>query len=119
MLMRVVDTLPGNSRPVVAPFVSLVVNINVRTEAHRDKKDLFLCLVMPVGEFEGGELVMYEQGLVLEVKCGGIVIFSSAETTHFNLEYTGRRASFVLQTDSEFKKWIDGRNGWKDNLYLS
>jgi predicted 2-oxoglutarate/Fe(II)-dependent dioxygenase YbiX len=117
--MRVVHSLPGNSRPPVAPFVSLVVNINVHTEGHRDRKDLVLCLVIPIGEFEGGELVMYEQGLVVELRSGDFIVFCSAETTHFNLEYTGQRASFVFQTDSEFKKWLDGGNGWENNVYFN
>ncbi|KAF8549577.1 hypothetical protein OG21DRAFT_1387229, partial [Imleria badia] len=77
ILMRVVHSLPGNSRPPVAPFVSLVVNINVHTEGHRDRKDLVLCLVIPIGEFEGGELVMYEQGLVVELRSGDFIVFCS------------------------------------------
>jgi hypothetical protein len=36
MLMEVVSVLPGNAVLLVIPFISLVVNINVITKAHRD-----------------------------------------------------------------------------------
>ena len=49
------------------PFVSLVVNINIRTEVQRDKWDKTLCLVLVVGDFSGGGLVLEEQGLILEL----------------------------------------------------
>ncbi|KIM57119.1 hypothetical protein SCLCIDRAFT_91723, partial [Scleroderma citrinum Foug A] len=91
MLMQLLDHLPGNSHSPVPPFASLVINLNVcyaqRTEAHHDKQDKDLCLVLPIGLFEGGGLVLYEQGLVLELRLGDIIVFRSAETTHFNLDY--------------------------------
>ncbi|KAG1834061.1 hypothetical protein DFJ58DRAFT_627946, partial [Suillus subalutaceus] len=34
MLMEVASVLPGNALPPVVPFISLVININVRTKAH-------------------------------------------------------------------------------------
>lgn len=116
--MQFIDNLPGNAQSTVFPFASLVININICTKAHRDKKDQTICLVVPIGEFEGGDLVLYEQGLVLDLRSGDIAVFCSAETTHFNLQYTGQRASFVLQTDSEFDKWLVQRNGWRDNIHF-
>ena len=94
------------------PFLSLVVNkVNVCTVAHRDAKDFELCLVLAVGEFTGGGLVMREQGLVAELRNGDFAIFRSGETTYFNLDYLGKRASLVLHIDG-------GRNGWKDHPYF-
>ena len=52
------------------------------------------------------------QGLVLELQNSDFAIFRSSESTHFNLNYTERRASFVMQTDMEFDKWVEGQNGW-------
>lgn len=102
----------------MAPFLSLILNLNVMTEAHRDMFDKDFCLVLPLGEFAGGALVMFEQGLVLETRCGDFVIFRSADSTHFNLHYEGRRASFVCHTDKGFDKWKVGRNGWAANDYF-
>ena len=100
------------------PFVSLVVNINAQTEAHRDKWDKNLCLALAISEFSGGALVLKEQGLVLELQNGDFVVFQSSESTHFNLDYVGRQASFVMQTDVEFDKWKDGHNGWNHSNFF-
>src|ERR1700712_601067 len=51
MLMEVVSVLPGNAVPPVIPFISLVVNINVITKAHRDSHDRHLCMVIPVWSY--------------------------------------------------------------------
>ncbi|KAG2743026.1 hypothetical protein P692DRAFT_20747787, partial [Suillus brevipes Sb2] len=66
--------------------------------------------VLAVGEFTGGGLVMREQGLVAELRNGDFVIFSLGETTHFNLDYLGRRASLVMHTDGRFKTWKKDHN---------
>ena len=42
-----------------------------------------------LSEFEGGSLVMYEQGLVLELRAEDIIVFPLVDTTHFNLKYMG------------------------------
>jgi hypothetical protein len=61
---------------------------------------------------------MKEQGLVLELRSGDFAIFRSAETTHFNLDYEGKRASMVFHTDKGFDKWKMGRDGWADNEHF-
>ncbi|KAG2134044.1 uncharacterized protein EDB93DRAFT_1242740 [Suillus bovinus] len=88
ILMEVTSILPGNALPPIIPFISLVININVHTKAHRDSGDRHLCLVIPIGHFEGGGLCLLENGLVLELRNGDIAIFRSSEVTHFNLDYS-------------------------------
>lgn len=118
MLMEVAHVLPGNCSTPVTPFISLVININVRTKAHRDSSDRHLCLVIPVGNFEGGALCLLENGLVLELRSGDVALFRSSEVTHFNLDYRGTRASLVFQTDKEFAAWVRDHNGWVDNTTM-
>ncbi|KAG1737843.1 uncharacterized protein EDB91DRAFT_1054817, partial [Suillus paluster] len=60
LLMEVMAVLPGNCSPPVAPFISLIININVCTKAHRDSLDRHLCLVIPIGHFEGRALCLLE-----------------------------------------------------------
>jgi hypothetical protein len=96
MLMEVASVLPGNCTSPVTPFISLVININVSTKAHRDSLDRRLCLVIPIGHFEGGALCLLENGLVLELRSGDIALFGSSEVTHFNLDYCGTRAFLVF-----------------------
>ncbi|TFY80523.1 hypothetical protein EWM64_g3489 [Hericium alpestre] len=110
--------LPGNSQSIVHPFVGFVININVTTKGHRDDKDNSHCLIIPIGQFTGGTLVLYEQGLVIEAKNGDLIVFNLKDTTHLNLHYSGERVSFVFHTDSAMAEWMCSRNGWKDNETL-
>ena len=80
-----------------------MLNLNVATKAHRDHKDYLLCLVIPLGEFMGGELCMVETGLVLEIKSGDIVIFPSGDITHYNLHFTGKFAYCFIQVITDLK----------------
>src|ERR1700709_548631 len=119
VLVELTQDLPGGEVSPVTPFLSLVVNLNVSTAGHRDRFDKDICLVLPLGDFTGGALVMFEQRLVLELRSGDFAVFQSAETTHFNLHYEGRRASFVFHTDKSFDKWMENRNGWASNEYFN
>ncbi|KAG1868759.1 hypothetical protein C8R48DRAFT_771536 [Suillus tomentosus] len=118
VIIELSHNLPGGECSPVAPFLSIVINLNVTTEAHRDRFDKDLCLVLPIGKFKAGALVHFEQGLVLELRCGDFVIFPSDDTTHFNLHYEGKRASFVFHTDKGFDKWKNGCNGWAINNHF-
>ena len=59
------ESLPGNVHPIAYPFLSVVVNLNVATLGHRDSKDKGFCVVIAIGDFENGELCLYEPGLIL------------------------------------------------------
>lgn len=115
--MRVtIDNLPGHQLSPTAPFAGLVVNINCITQAHRDK-DKMLCMVAPLGPFEGADLCFYEQGLVIPLRSGDLVIFRSSETTHFNLHFQGMRASLVFHTDKELDVFTETENHWSQTVY--
>jgi len=90
-LSAMAELLPGHNTPAAFPFQSLVLNINAVTKAHRDRKDYQLCLVIPVGTFEGGELCLLETGLVLDLKAGDLAVFRSSDITHFNLHFQGEQ----------------------------
>jgi hypothetical protein len=72
-----------------------------------------------IGEHEGGELCLLEPGLVLELRNGDVVIFQSGQISHFNLHYSGVRASVVLNTDAAIHQYAsNGMNGWVLNKYM-
>lgn len=112
------DLLPGKDASPAYPFAGYVLNVNVCTRAHRDFKDMLLCVVIPIGDFVGGELCLLEPGIVLELRSGDMVIFPSHRLTHFNLHYTGQRASLVLHSDRDGAQWVKNRNGWERNRYM-
>jgi hypothetical protein len=112
-------TLPNNSHSPSHPFSGFVLNLNACTEAHRDRKDLKACMVLGIGEHDGGDLVLHEPGLVVPIHNGEMVLFFSHRITHFNLHFIGKRASIVLHSDSSGTDWVDDCNGWQDNNYMS
>lgn len=110
------DLLPDSDSPATPFFSGLVVNINAKSRAHRDDGDLHICAVIPFGSFEGGELILYELGLVFELRTGDILIFESTSLTHFNMSYSGTRGSLVLHSDKSIKRFRTDKNGWGEYL---
>ena len=100
------------------PFGGFVLNINVVTQAHRDAKDFDICLVLVIGQHVGGELCLFEPGLVMPLQEGDMVAFPSGKITHFNLHYEGTRASVILHSDYAGKAWAETRNGWMNNKFM-
>lgn len=73
-----------------------------------------------IGDHKGGELCLLELGLVLELKNGDVIMFKSGQISHFNLHYSGTRASIVLNTDAAIHEYAsNGMNGWASNNYMS
>jgi len=95
-----------------APFTGFVLNLSCSTMGHRDRADDTVCVVLPFGQFTGGQFAEYETGLVLQIMTGDFFIFPSSKITHFNLPYSGRRGSVVFHSDARSASWIKDRNGW-------
>ena len=70
------------------------------TDPHKDQNDCLyaFCAVVVFGDFEGGDLVLSEIGLVIEIKCGYIILLrSSLLEEHFNTKVLkGKRDSIVF-----------------------
>ena len=111
-LVAVIRHIPFAQNLLSYPFTNLIVNLGAETSAHIDPQDNGLCVVLPFGNWTGGELCLYEPGLVLELRPGDVVMFPSNHVTHFNLRMEGYRGSLVLSTDSHMNSWIKDRNGW-------
>ena len=72
-----VTSMPFQSAGPVPPFTNVVMNFTVCTAAHRDKHDKGLCGIFVLGCFKGGELALYEPGLVIPLQSGDFVVFDS------------------------------------------
>ena len=118
LLEAYVQILPGNNSPTYSPFLSISINFNVATKGHRDSMDKAVCLVLAITNARGGDLVLHEPGIVVDLKNGDIIIFKSSKITHFNLHFTGIRASIVLHSDKEFDRWVENRNNWQSNHFF-
>lgn len=93
----------------------------MKTSIHRDDKDGGYCLdlVITDDDFEGGELALAQPGLVIPLQNGDFTVFPSMNYDHFNLDYKGKRSSFVFQTDKEFESWYLTRHGWIHNKHMT
>ncbi|KIY43172.1 hypothetical protein FISHEDRAFT_54036, partial [Fistulina hepatica ATCC 64428] len=111
--------LPCNTNSPVYPFGGFVLNFNISTKIHRDHMDVRTgCGVLVIGVHKGGHLCLLEPGIVIGAWNGDFIFFLSRNITHFNLHYSGKRASIVFHTDIDSSKWVEGRNGWDNNVYF-
>ena len=93
------------------PFIGIVLNAGVSTQAHRDGMDLGFCGVLPFGDWKGTWSCLYELGLIWEAGSDMIVYFLSDLITHFNTDLDGTRCSFVFNIDFMLAKWAEKFNG--------
>ncbi|EGO30171.1 hypothetical protein SERLADRAFT_404464 [Serpula lacrymans var. lacrymans S7.9] len=120
MLEQVASILPGNHCSPAAPFLSIVININVQAKAHHDSKDQELCLVLPIGTFKGAALAMVETGLVIELNHGDFAIFRSSDITHLNLHYEAKSQWHLSgKRNSKGKSKAPGSKAKNDTVTLS
>jgi hypothetical protein len=113
------NSLPASQQSPVHPFCSFVVNIQVASWGHRDPYDDVICLIIPIGSFTGGQLCLFEPGIIIDMKPGDVVVFPSSRITHFNLHFKGIRHSLVCQTDVHMKDWTERRNGWEPYINIT
>lgn len=68
-------------------FPTVAVNFNIISQFHRDLKDHrdSLCVVCPLGTFEGGQLVFPELKLIIHAREGQAIAFRSNILVHGNL----------------------------------
>ena len=104
--------LPLKEPSPAYPFTNFVINLCASTKAHRDRGDKGWCIAITFAAGEEGQLCLYELGLVFDCGVGDMVVFQSAEQTHFNLHIKGIRASLVLHSDRTLERWGDNYNGW-------
>ncbi|KAK6981412.1 hypothetical protein R3P38DRAFT_2578469, partial [Favolaschia claudopus] len=109
--------LPLNERSAAYPFGGYIMNLCISTVGHRDNRDHRFCVVISYchGEGVGGDLGMYETGLLLRTRPWDVGIFPSSAITHFNMPINGVRISIVLHSDIYGERWVANKNGWENN----
>ncbi|KAK0442065.1 hypothetical protein EV421DRAFT_1711006 [Armillaria borealis] len=110
------DHLMMNEDSAAHLFGGFVLNFRACMSMHRDTGDYLICIIIPFGEFEGGKLCLFKPGLVLRLLSWDAFIFRSVDITHFNLHYSGVRASLVLHTDREAADFAKDYNGWIEHI---
>ncbi|KAJ7122258.1 hypothetical protein C8R44DRAFT_591344, partial [Mycena epipterygia] len=82
-----VTRLPLNERSMAYPFGGFVINVSFSTRGHCDRFNKLFCIVIPFGEWTGGELGLFEPGFLFRLRPWDALIFPSCDITHFNLPF--------------------------------
>ena len=97
--------LPGKLERFCGAWAGCAINIGknkspVQTKPHRDVKEGkygYSC-VCACGDYQGGELILYELGVVIELKPGDMLLFPDGLIHHANRPVAGTRYSVVAFT---------------------
>lgn len=84
------------------PFTTVQVNYNYRTKPHIDRNNVGESLIVGLGDYKGGDLVV--DGTKYDIK-NHPLIFNGAELLHGTAPFTGERYSLVFfkTADLEWK----------------
>ena len=86
-------------------FPTIVINFNAISNYHWNSNDNLdgLCFLVTLGDFKGGELCFPQLQIVIKLKSGQVVAFSSCLLLHDNLLITkGIRFSIVYFVHRSF-----------------
>ena len=79
-------------------FSTLFINVTCGTKVHRDSKDYGYCVVIPLGEFSGGDLLLRASEVRFILQPGDFLMFKSSQLYHEVTDFDGLRSSLVLTT---------------------
>lgn len=93
------------------PFTLMALLVNSHTQDHTDKSDWVngYAALLPVGDFEGGDLIFRELAIQVEFNSGSCALFRGHELFHSITPWTtssenGSRYCFVLTTHEACRK---------------
>lgn len=101
------ESVPFGTRRAGEPFVMRALLVNLMTNEHKDTGDWRhgYAFLLPLGDFQGGELVLRELGLQVQSPPGCCQMFRGRELRHSITRWTGRRFVCVNVTHEAVRKW--------------
>lgn len=101
------ESIPFGTRRSGEPFVMRALLVNLMTNEHKDTGDWRhgYAFLLPLGDFEGGDLLLRELGLQIQSPPGCCQIFRGRELRHSITKWTGRRFVCVNVTHEAVRKW--------------
>lgn len=77
-------------------FSLLILNLTCGCALHKDFRDYGYCVLVPFGDFDGGELVFPKYQIAVKLDPGDVAIFRSSVLEHGNLPYTVHLCMFCF-----------------------
>lgn len=108
-----IKVIPFETRRTDEPFVLRAALVNLMTNEHKDRSDWrngFAGLV-PVGDFQGGDMILRELGLRIQSRPGCVQLLRGRELRHSITRWTGRRFVVVNATHQAVRSWAQRRWG--------
>jgi len=92
-------------------FCMTALLVNLLTVEHRDASDwkFGLAAVIPVGEYEGGDLVLRELGLLIQAPSGSAQFIRGCELRDSITKWCGTRFVTVNVTHESVRKWAENQ----------
>jgi len=81
---------------IFKPYPLSIVNTECGLSLHQDRRDVAICAVIPLGDFEGGALGFSEFNVGFGLKMGDFALFKSMDYYHSAMPFTGKRMSIVF-----------------------
>jgi len=97
------------TRPYTEIWSLVAVLVDVHTTEHQDVSDWQYSFagLIPMGDFEGGDLLLREFGLQIVAPAGCAQLIRGREARHSITEYTGHRIVTVNVTHQASKMWAE------------
>ena len=114
--------LPKELKRFCTAWAGCVVNLGdkdpVQTKPHRDVKESifgFSCVV-PAGNYSGGDLILYDLEMIIELAPGDVFMFPDSLIHHANEDVTGgERSSIVAFTQENMFHYWKRKYGFVNN----
>lgn len=105
--VRKLDSISFGTRRSDEPFAMRALLVNLMTNEHKDTGEWRhgFAFLTPLGDFEGGDLVLRELDLQVQSPPGCCQMFRGRELRHSITRWTGRRFVVVNVTHEAVKKW--------------
>jgi hypothetical protein len=104
--------LPAGMERMAGPWMGMAINTGtlekpVQCKEHRDIKvaKYGISCVCPLGDFEGGELILWELKTAIKLRPGDLVFLRDNLITHSNGSVEGIRHSLVAFTRQDMFDW--------------
>ena len=95
------------TRPKSEVFTARTLLVNLMTNEQKGSSDWIGGLVasIPVGDFQGGDMLFRELGLQVKSGPGSLHLFRGHELRYSTTKWTGRRFCVVQTTHEAIKRW--------------